>query len=207
MSILDLQSFARTPLQHDPCDFIVVPEFVRRDVLDEINRDYPGIDEPGNFPPNDLQYGPSFGTLLGELASDETRQAFAGKFGIDLDHLLLQTTVRRYSEASDGAIHNDSRTKIVTALIYFNETWPHAGGRLRLLRSPKNIDQYAAEVAPVRGTLLAFRRSEHSYHGFVPCEAERRSLQMYWVKPKRESRDERGSGSLRKRLKRLLKRR
>ena len=205
MSILDLQSFARTPLQRDPCDFIVVPEFVRRDVLDEINRDYPGIDEPGNFPAEELQYGPSFAALLAELASDETRRAFAGKFGIDLDHLLLQTTVRRYSEASDGAIHNDSRNKIVTALIYFNETWPHAGGRLRLLRSPKNIEEYAAEVPPERGTLLAFRRSEYSYHGFVPCEAERRSLQMYWVKPKRESRDKRGPGSLRRRIKRLFK--
>lgn len=206
MSILDLQAFARTPLQRDPCDFIVVPEFVHREVLAEINRDYPGIDEPGNFPPEQLHYGPTFATLLSELASDATRRAFADKFGISLDDLVLQTTVRRFSEASDGAIHNDSRTKIVTALIYFNENWQHDGGKLRLLRSPKNIDSYAAEVAPERGTLLAFRRSENSYHGFIPCEAERRSLQMYWVKPKRQSRDERGPGSLKKRIKRLFKR-
>jgi Rps23 Pro-64 3,4-dihydroxylase Tpa1-like proline 4-hydroxylase len=206
MTILDLEAFQRTPLQHDPCDFIVVPQFVRRDVLEDVNRDYPEIAEPGNFPPEELRYGQSFAALLEELASDETRRAFAGKFGIDLSDLLLQTTVRKYSEASDGAIHNDSRTKIVTALIYFNETWPHAGGRLRLLRSPKDLDDYAAEVAPERGTLLAFRRSERSYHGFVPCESERRSLQMYWVKPKRESRDERGPGSLKKRIKRLFKR-
>ena len=78
MSILDLQSFARTPLQRDPCDFIVVPEFVRRDVLDEINRDYPGIDEPGNFPPEELQYGPSFAALLAELVAAGIRvKAFA----------------------------------------------------------------------------------------------------------------------------------
>lgn len=206
MTILDLEAFQRTPLRHDPCDFIVVPQFVRRDVLKDVNRDYPEIDEPGNFPPEGLRYGQSFTTLLEELASDETRRAFAAKFGIDLSDLLLQTTVRKYSEESDGAIHNDSRTKIITALIYFNETWPHAGGRLRLLRSPKDIDDYAAEVAPERGTLLAFRRSERSYHGFVPCESERRSLQMYWVKPKRENRQERGPGSLKKRIKRLFKR-
>lgn len=206
MAILDLEALRRAPLQHDPCDFIVVPEFVRRDVLEDVNRDYPEIAEPGNFPPDQLQYGSAFGGLLEELASDETRDAFARKFDLDLDDLLLQTTVRKYSEASDGAIHNDSRTKIVTALIYFNQSWPHAGGRLRLLRSVKDINDYAAEVAPERGTLLAFRRSERSYHGFVPCEAERRSLQMYWVKPKRESREERGPGSLKKRIKRLFKR-
>jgi hypothetical protein len=206
MAIIDLEAFQRTPLRHDPCDFIVVPEFVRRDVLDDVNRDYPEISEPGNFPLEQLHYGAHFATLLEELASDETRAAFASKFDVDLSDLILQTTVRKYSEASDGAIHNDSRTKIVTALIYFNETWPHAGGRLRLLRSVKNIDDYAAEVTPERGILLAFRRSETSYHGFEPCEAERRSLQMYWVKPKRQSRDDRRPGSLKKRFKRLFKR-
>jgi len=205
MSILDLQAFERTPLQTDPCDFVVVPEFVRREALETVNRDYPEITAPGNFPPEDLRYGESFATLLAELESEEMRHAFAGKFGLDLDDLVLQSTVRKFSERSDGAIHNDSRTKIVTALIYFNDTWPHPGGRLRLLRSAKNIDDYAAEVVPERGTLIAFRRSERSYHGFLPCEAERRSLQMYWVKPKRESRDERGPGSLKKRLKRLFK--
>jgi hypothetical protein len=205
MSILDLEAFEQAPLQRDPCDFVVVPAFVHPQALAEVNRDYPAIEAPGNFPPEDLDYGPAFAVLLQELASREMRMAFARKFGIGLDDLLLQTTVRRFSEASDGNIHNDSRTKIITVLIYFNESWPHAGGRLRLLRNPKNLDDYAAEVAPEGGTLLAFRRSERSYHGFVPCEAERRSLQMYWVKPKRESRDERGPGSLRKRIKRWFK--
>ncbi len=206
MAILDLETFERATLQRDPCDFIVVPGFVNPTALHEVNHDYPEITEPGNFPPDQLTYGPSFATMLAELESDEMRAAFSRKFGIGLDELVLQATVRKYSEASDGNIHNDSRTKIVTALIYFNESWPHAGGRLRLLRDPKNIDDYAAEVVPEGGTLLAFRRSERSYHGFIPCEAERRSLQMYWVKPKRESRDERGPGSLKKRLKRLFKR-
>jgi SM-20-related protein len=206
MSIIDLEALERAPLQRDPCDFIVVPDFIREEALPAVNRDYPEIDVPGNFPPEELRYGPTFGSLLEELASTEMRVACARKFGMDLDDLLLQTTVRKYSEASDGNVHNDSRTKIVTALIYFNESWPYAGGRLRLLRNPKNIDEYAAEVAPERGTLLIFRRSERSYHGFVPCEAERRSLQMYWVKPKREKRDDRSAGSLTKRIKRLFKR-
>ena len=94
--------------------------------------------------------------------------------------------------------------KIITVLIYFNETWPHQGGRLRLVRSPDNIDDYAAEVAPEAGTLLAFRRNEKSYHGFLPCEAERRSLQMYWVSPKRAERGDK-TLTLKRRVKRWLK--
>lgn len=206
MTVVDFDAFDRAPLRKDPCDYVVVPHFVKPEALAEINRDYPEIAEPGNFPPEQLRYGPRFATLLQELASPEMRERFAAKFGLDLGDLVLQTTVRKYSEASDGNIHNDSRTKIVTALIYFNEQWPHAGGRLRLLRSADDIDDFAVEVAPEGGTLLAFRRSERSYHGFVPCEAERRSLQMYWVKPKRESRDLRNPGSWKKRLKRLFKR-
>jgi SM-20-related protein len=205
MAILDLSALEHAPLQTDPCDFVVVRHFVRPEALAAINNEYPDILEPGNFPPDQLQYGATFAALLKELASDKVRALFAAKFSVDLSNLLLQTTVRKYSDISDGDIHNDSRTKIVTALIYFNETWLHDRGRLRLLRNPRDISDFAVEVAPEKGTLLAFRRSERSYHGFLPCAGERRSLQMYWVKPKRQDRDARSPGSLRKRIKRWFK--
>jgi hypothetical protein len=38
-----------------------------------------------------------------------------------------------------------------------------------------------AEVPPLAGTLLAFRRSERSWHGHYPFEGERRAIQMNWV--------------------------
>jgi Rps23 Pro-64 3,4-dihydroxylase Tpa1-like proline 4-hydroxylase len=129
----------------------------------------------------------------------------AAKFGIDLDGFPLQVTVRKFSEADDGNVHNDSKLKVVTALIYFNETWPHAGGRLRLVRNPDDIDDFSVEVEPSGGTLLVFRRSERSYHGFNPYAGERRSLQMYYVRPKRRATTEGKSLGLKKRLKRLLK--
>lgn len=188
MQMLDFEAFDRTPLCHDPCDFLVVPQFVKADALAAVNRDYPPIPEAGNFEPEGFSCGPAFSELLAELRSPETKQHFAAKFGLDISGFPLQLTVRKYSEASDGNVHNDSKTKMITVLIYFNETWPHAGGRLRLMRTPKSLDDYQAEVEPTGGTMLAFRRSETSYHGFYPMEGERRSLQMYWVKPKREQR-------------------
>jgi SM-20-related protein len=204
MSILDFDALDRAPLQKDPCHFVVIPHFVKREALAEVNRDYPQIEAPGNFPLEELHYGTAFAALLEELQSPLMREKFATKFGVDLSEHPLQIGVRRYSEVADGNVHNDSKMKIVTALIYFNEEWKHAGGRLRLVRTPDNIDDYAAEVPPERGTLLAFRRNEHSYHGFVPCVGERRSLQMYWVSPKRAARGEKKL-TLKRRLKRWIK--
>jgi SM-20-related protein len=102
---------------------------------------------------------------------------------VDLERMPTTVTVRRYAQASDGNIHTDSWTKIITALVYFNPDWPHESGALRLLRSPTDIEDYAVEVPPLSGTLIAFRRNECSFHGHKPFEGERRMLQMSWVRP------------------------
>ena len=185
MSLLNLSNFDRAQLQHDPCDFLVVPEFVKPAVLADLLRDYPKIDKPGSLSADEVDCGPAFSKLLEELKSPELAAHFSRKFDTELGSLPLQIGIRRYADHSDGNIHNDSRSKFVTALIYFNEEWTDQAGRLRLLRGPDDIDDYAAEVVPAHGTLFAFRRSENSYHGFHPCEGERRSLQMYWVNPTR----------------------
>lgn len=205
MAVLDLEALAAAPVRHDPCDFIVVPNFVRKEMLAAINGDYPAISDPGNFPPEELAFGPVFAEMMDELKSPALKDAVSKKFGVDLDGFPLQITVRKFSEADDGNVHNDSKLKVVTALIYFNETWPHEGGRLRLVRNPNDIDDFGAEVEPSGGTLLVFKRSERSYHGFKPFAGERRSLQMYYVRPKRAATTMSKRLGLKKRLKRMLK--
>ena len=44
-----------------------------------------------------------------------------------------------------------------------------------------NIDNFAREVPPLAGTMLAFRRSDRSFHGHRPHVGERRMLQLNWV--------------------------
>jgi SM-20-related protein len=185
MQFLDLDALDAAPLLTDPCQFVIVPHFVRPEALEAVNADYPEILEPGNFHLSKLRYGTAFETLLSELHSEELKARFGKKYGIDLSPFPLDMTVRKFSEASDGNVHNDSKSKIVTSLIYFNPKWTHPGGRLRMIRNPNDINDYGGEVIPEAGTLVSFRRSETSYHGFEPMEGERRSLQMYWVEPKR----------------------
>jgi SM-20-related protein len=90
-------------------------------------------------------------------------------------------TARGRCGPKDGRIHTDSTSKILTILIYMNSSWEEPGGRLRLLRSPDNIEDVIAEVPPEEGTLIIFRRSNNSYHGHKPFVGPRRVIQFNWV--------------------------
>ncbi len=185
MSVLNLAAFDNTPLNRDPFDFIVVKDAIGSESIAALNRDYPHIDKPANYDPRDLEYGPSFSHLLDELDSPEFEQHIATKFGVDLGGAIKTITVRKFSEPSDGHIHTDHWSKIITLLVYFNPEWEQEGGRLRFLRSNRDIEDYSAEVAPLGGTVLAFRRCDTSWHGYKRFEGERRMIQMSWVKPGR----------------------
>jgi hypothetical protein len=160
---------------------LVIPGFVKPDALREINADYPKIEHSGSFPLDSVKFGAGFQSLVDALESEEFRKAFEEKFQIDLSNRPTTITVRGRCGSGDGKIHNDSASKIITVLIYMNPSWENSGGRLRLLRSKDNIDDVAFEVPPSDGTLVAFLRSDHSWHGHLPFTGERRVIQFNWV--------------------------
>ncbi len=204
VSVLDLAALSATPLERDPFDFLVVPSFVASESLAAINRDYPDIAEPGNFKLEDLDYGPAFAALMAELSGPALKGHVSAKFGVDLTGCPQTITARRFSEQTDGHIHVDHRTKIITMLVYLNEDWDTAGGQLRFLRSATDLEDYAAEVAPLGGTMLAFRRSEKSFHGHKPFVGERRMVQLAWVREGPLARCEKRFNRLSKPVRRLL---
>jgi SM-20-related protein len=178
---LDLEGFEKTPLVHEPFEYLVVPEFVKSEVREAINNDYPKVREAGSFPLSELTFGPKFKELIDDLNSPEFRAAFERKFSIDLANRPTMITVRGRCSEKDGKIHTDSKTKIITVLLYMNSSWENAGGRLRLLRSENDLEDMLFEVPPVEGTLLAFKRSDNSWHGHKPFTGERRVIQFNWV--------------------------
>ena len=89
--------------------------------------------------------------------------------------------MRGYSDGKDGRIHTNSATKLITLLLYMNPSWEKQAGRLRLLRRADDLEDFVAEVAPVAGTMVAFRRSANSFHGHHAHIGERRSIQLNWV--------------------------
>jgi len=178
---IDLERFEATPLTRAPFEFLVVPGFVRAEACKAINRDYPQILKPGSFPLSETSYGPAFQELMNHLNGEAMRAAFERKFQIDLRGRPSMITVRGRSGDRDGKIHTDSKTKIITLLIYMNPNWEDSGGRLRLLRSGTDLDDVICEVPPLEGTLLAFKRADTSWHGHKPFLGERRVIQFNWV--------------------------
>ena len=181
MSLINLQALQAQDLQTDPFDFLVVPGFLDAEVLARVNRDYPDIATAANHALGGLACGPAFASLMEELQQPALAEALGEKFGVDLASMPTTVTVRKYCERTDGNIHTDHKSKVVTVLVYFNEEWSHKDGRLRLLRSRDNLDDYAAEVAPLGGTLLAFRRTDHSWHGHTQFVGERRMVQLNYL--------------------------
>jgi len=181
LDYLAIDAFRATPLVKEPFEHLIVERFIGPSALAEINADYPRISSSGSFPVDELSFGSAFNAFLDELNSEEFREAFEEKFGIDLSGRPTITTVRGWCDAKDGKIHTDSTSKIITVLIYMNERWDDAGGRLRLLHSADNIDDFIVELPPVAGTLLAFKRSNNSWHGHTSFAGERRVIQFNWL--------------------------
>ena len=136
---------------------------------------------PGSHPPSQLSISGKFKALLDELQDEAFRKAIEKKFNIDLTGRPTMYTVRGFLRSTDGSIHTDSETKIITVLIYLNEDWGAEGGKLRILRNGTDLEDYVAEVPPSLGTLLVFKRSDKSWHGHKPFEGQRRVVQMNWV--------------------------
>ena len=181
-TLFDFAAFDRTPLARDPFDYLIVPSFLRPAALAALNRDFPPIEGPSNFTPERLTYGPAFAALIDALRGRAFAAHVERKFELDLSGCETTIGIRRFCEATDGNIHTDHKSKLITVLLYFNPDWPHASGRLRMLRSATDLEDYAAEVVPAGGTLLAFRRTDNSFHGHKPFVGERRMLQLSYTR-------------------------
>jgi hypothetical protein len=181
MAHLNLAKLEAARVETEPYSYTIVPGFLSPESVRRINATYPRIEKGGSYPIESLDAGMTIKEVIEELDGPEFEAVIAEKFGVDLAGRPKMYSLRGYTRAKDGSIHTDSKDKIITVLLYLNEHWPHPGGRLRILRDGRNLDDYAAEVAPDQGTLLVFKRSEHSWHGHPPFEGPRRSLQMNWM--------------------------
>ncbi|HTT82331.1 MAG TPA: 2OG-Fe(II) oxygenase [Rhizomicrobium sp.] len=179
--MLDFARLEAAQVTTEPFAFTIVPGFVAPDFRDAIETDYPCIDRSGSFPLASLSCGPVFAQLIGELTGPAMRAIVAKKFEIDLESRPVMVTVRGQCTSRDGHIHTDSATKLITMLLYTNRNWECANARLRLLRSPDDLEDYAAEVPPEESTLVIFRNGPRAWHGFAPFHGQRRVIQVNWV--------------------------
>jgi hypothetical protein len=193
-----------TLVRGDPFPFLVAEGQLGEPARAELAADFPRYAGAGFFPYDRADCGDAIADLVDELTAPEFARALGDRLGIaDLDRYPTLVTICRTLNLRHGTIHTDSRSKIATALLYLNESWPQtSAGCLRFLERIDDIDALIApEVRPLYGTLAAFRRADNSFHGHLPYEGDRRVIQVAWL----TSEEEKARKTRRGRLSRLFK--
>lgn len=180
MSILNIDRLNEARLRSDPFEYTVVPGFLSPGCLNEIVSAYPAL-KGGSYPLEAVDLPPAVQALIDEMDGPAFEKAIEDKFDVALKGQPKMYSLRGYCRLSDGKMHTDSKDKIITVLLYLNQDWNEEGGKLRMLRSGLDLDDYSEEVPPDNGTLLVFRRSDKSWHGHGPFEGKRCSIQMNWM--------------------------
>ena len=186
LTLIDLDAIRTAETQHEPYDYFTSGGFLKADAIGQLRAEFPDIRKTGYFPAADTELTPTFRKLIDELESPELTEALSARFGTDLSPFPRLTTIRKLSARHEGAIHCDSKSKVMTMLVYMNDDWGSADGRLRVLYDEHDMDRYKLEVNPQMGNVFAFMRADHSWHGHTPFAGERRVVQIAWIRDQAE---------------------
>ncbi len=181
LSVLNWSAIQSATVKNDPYPYFVVEQALTLQSMKPVSMDFPAIGDGGSYSLSALTYGPSFRQLVADFDSPQLRRVIEEKFAVDLHNRPMVATARGYSRAKDGRIHTDSKSKLITVLVYLNEQWSAEAGRLRILRSKNNMDDYVSEVTPTVGRMIAFKVTPNCWHGYPSFEGVRRSLQVNFV--------------------------
>jgi len=190
-----------------PFHFLIAQDQLPAETAPMLRQDFPKYASAGFFPYEEKDCGPSINRLIGDLTDPAVASAVGATLGIDnLGQYPTLVTLCRALNRRHGTIHTDSKSKIATALLYLNESWPDTSdGCLRFLQRVDSIDALVApEVKPLYGNFVVFRRADNSFHGHLPYEGERRVIQIAWLTSDEEKLRKTQRGKLSRLFKKLF---
>ena len=196
-----------TLVRSDPFCFLVARDQLPAQAADELERDFPKYAGAGFFPYDEKDCGPSVVRLVEDLTDPAVARAVGKRLGIDdLGQYPTLVTLCRALNKRHGTIHTDSRSKVATALLYLNASWPDTSdGCLRFLSRVDDVDSLVApELKPIYGNFVVFKRADNSFHGHLPFEGERRVIQVAWLSSQAELERKTRRGGFSRWLKKLL---
>lgn len=181
--LLNIDPIRDAKVATEPFPYMMAAHTLDEKALSKISQDFPKVQHAGIFPLSEIDVHGAFAQLIEDVNDHELESVLEEKFGLQLSNKPLMVTVRGFCHKRDGRIHTDSKDKILTCLLYLNDSaWPADGGRLRLLRDGKNLDSTIVEVPPNGGNFVAFVRTDNSWHGHAPFEGARRYIMFNWLK-------------------------
>lgn len=184
--ILDLDALKKALLQKEPFPYLIIENFIRPNVLNDVVDSFPTLASRGSYSLNNVSCEGAFAELMQEMQSPELRDLIGSKLGMDLSDKPAMVTLRGHTTERDGKIHVDSESKLITVLLYLNPNWQHEGGKLRLLYNQHDLHNYAAEVPPEAGRCLIFKVTDNCWHGHEVFNGERKSIQLNYVSSDKE---------------------
>ena len=180
-ALIDLNSIKSAPINESFFPFFSVLNCITKEGK-ALPQNFPDLNKGGSYPSDMPGLSPVMENLIAEIESTEMQEALSEKFGINLDDVEVVTTIRGYSRLKDGQIHTDSKTKVLTLLLYLNESWEENTGLLRMLKNNHDLEDFIEEIPATLGSLVVFKVTENCWHGFHPFEGKRLSLQMNYIK-------------------------
>lgn len=180
-SVLKLDELKNATVSSSPYAYFVVENSIVESEVQAVIKDFPKIEQGGSYNIEDVEIKPHFAQLLASVDTPEFRQILTEKFEVDVMKHPMMITLRGFSRQKDGRIHSDSKSKLITILIYLNESWDAPTGRLRILNDDKNIHNYVTEINAGPGSLVAFKVTDNGWHGYIPYEGQRQSIQINFL--------------------------
>ncbi|MET0402676.1 MAG: 2OG-Fe(II) oxygenase [Cystobacter sp.] len=209
--MLDLQTFAKTSLQHQPYTWSGVPHSLQESSLPALVESYPSqgfVEAKKEGAADSKQYhfevrhlvvkdqvqegvkalSPVWQALINELRSPAYRETMQRLSGLDLSAHVLDIGFFQFQRGHWVAPHTDHLTKSLTHVFYFNPHWEQDwGGALRILNG-KDSHAVHRELPPRQGHSAVIVRSDHSWHMVTPVASAaqwpRRTLQVeFWKQP------------------------
>jgi len=141
-----------------------------------------------NSPFHPEALSPAWQRLAADFVSPAYRAALSALTGTDLTDHPLEVNISHYGAHGHLGAHTDLPEKVVTSVMYFNDSsWDAAnGGCLEVLQSSDPTD-IVATVPPHVGTCVVFARSHRSWHAVGAVQpgapTSRRSLTAVFHRP------------------------
>jgi SM-20-related protein len=127
--------------------------------------------------------------LAHDFLSPAYRSAMSELIGIDLSAAEFEVNVFHYPPGGLHGAHTDHRDKIVTHVLYFNESWNDDDGGCLLILKSSNTQEIATRISPIVGNSAVLVRSDDSWHAVSDvaqtCQLSRRSLTATFYYPGR----------------------
>ncbi|MFI6284811.1 2OG-Fe(II) oxygenase [Streptomyces sp. NPDC051018] len=102
--------------------------------------------------------------FVAEVTAPGYREAVAALTGLPLEDAHVEVNLWRYGRSCWLDPHVDKPEKLVTHVLYFNESWPEDRGGDLLLLGSSSVDDVVRRVVPAANTGVLLVRGDKSWH-------------------------------------------